>query len=354
MENNYAVIMAGGIGSRLWPVSRKKFPKQFHDLLGVGKTLLQMTFDRLYQVCPVENIYIVTNEIYKDLVKQQLPLLKDSQILTESIAKNTAPCIAYASHKIYTSNKHAKIVVCPSDHLITNEISFVKTTRDALKQVEKDVLLTFGITPSRPDTGYGYIEYQQNSQNESIYGVNRFTEKPDLHTAKEFVSKGNYLWNSGIFVWSAKTVIQALEKYQKDVNDIFKKISYGQEQEQLDVEKAFNQTPSISIDYAVMEKATNVMVMPVDFGWTDLGTWKSIFEIKEKDESNNVLHGDIITDNTSNSYIKISGDRLAVIHGLDNYIVIEDNKVLLICHKDQEQKVKHFLKEVEKESEDFI
>lgn len=346
MNNRYAVIMAGGVGSRLWPVSRKNFPKQFHDLLGVGRTLLQMTYDRLAQVCPSENILVVTNEAYVGLVAEQLPMLRQGNILAEPMAKNTAPCIAYAAFRILAENPEASMLVAPSDHLITNEMAFVQAAELAFSSVQtSDRLITFGIRPSRPDTGYGYIECNQEAHTD-VQQVASFREKPDLATAQRFLEAGNFLWNAGIFVWSARTITQVLQAHSAEVAACFVGLPYHTDQEQAAVAQAFTDTPSISIDYAVMEKALAVYVIPVDFGWTDLGTWKSVYELNEKDEQQNALQGQVIVEDTADSYIKIAPGRIAVVQGLENYIVIDENNVLLICQKDQEQRVKYFLQGV--------
>ncbi|GAA4826690.1 mannose-1-phosphate guanylyltransferase [Algivirga pacifica] len=352
-KNRYAVIMAGGVGSRLWPVSRKSYPKQFHDILGVGKTLLQMTFERLLQVCAVDNIFIVTNDTYKGIVKEQLPQLAEERILCEPQAKNTAPCIAYASYKIASINPEASILIAPSDHLITNDISFASAADLAYKETnEKDQLITFGIKPSRPDTGYGYIEYHENESRDTVK-VERFTEKPDLTTAEEFLSKGNYLWNAGIFVWSAKSIISALEKYTPQISSLFAPLLSGT-QDDFCVKSAFQKCDSVSIDYGIMEKANNVFVVPVSFGWTDLGTWKSIFETNIKNEDNNAFHGQVISEETTNTLVKIQPNKVAVVQGLEDYIVIDNEKALLICQKEKEQRVKGYLKEVAKIDQDFV
>lgn len=349
MQNTYVVIMAGGIGTRFWPFSRTNYPKQFHDVLGTGRTLLQQTADRFEGICPHENIYIVTSTEYKDLIKEQLPFLTDDQILLEPHRKNTAPCIAYAIYKIGAKNPNANIVVAPADHIILKEQNFKETVSlalDATKQ--QDILVTLGIQPTRPDTGYGYIQYLPGD--EPVKKVKTFREKPHLELAMEFLASGDFVWNAGIFVWSYNSVKEALERFLPETAEIFEKGTpyYYTEQEEVYLQTAYATCGSISIDNGIMEKADNVHVVLSDFGWSDLGTWKSVYEVSEKDENNNVVDGQVLTYNTTGSIIKMPKDKLVVINGLDDVIVAEYDGVLLICKKSDEQKVKEFVEEAKK------
>lgn len=351
INNNYVVIMAGGIGSRLWPFSRTNYPKQFHDILGTGKTLLQQTAERFSNVCPNENIYIVTNASYKSLVKEQLPFLQDDQILLEPIGRNTAPCIAYASYKIAEKNPQASIVVCPSDHIILKENIFEEKILQALNHSQKeDILITLGIMPTRPDTGYGYIQFEE--ENNLPYKVKTFREKPELALAKQFLASGDFVWNAGIFIWSAKSIINSFESFLPEMHQTFIEGNefYYTEKEQSFIDKIYSTCESISIDYGIMEKAQNVYMIPADMGWSDLGTWKSIYEVQEKDSGNNVLDGNIKTYDTQNCIIKSPEDRLVIAQGLDGYIVAEFDNVLMICKKEEEQQVKKFVADIKAEN----
>lgn len=353
-SNNFVVIMAGGIGSRFWPFSRTKSPKQFHDVLGTGKTLLQQTADRFINVCPKENIYIVTNKDYKALVKEQLPYLSDDQILLEPIGRNTAPCVAYACYKIASKYPDANIVVSPSDHIVMKEQVFEDVILTALNEtVDKDILITLGITPSRPDTGYGYIQY--NESDNVIKKVKTFTEKPQLEMAKTFIASGDFVWNAGIFVWNAQSVTSKIKQFLPEIAQIFEegKSKYYTAAEEAYIDTAYSQCTNISVDFGIMEKADNVYVLLCEFGWSDLGTWKSLFEAQTKNDDNNVLDGTIMSYNTTNSIIKTPKDKLVVVQGLDGYIVAEYDGVLMICKKDEEQKVKDFVADV-KAKKDFI
>lgn len=350
MKDNYALIMAGGIGTRLWPVSRQQFPKQFHDVLGIGESLLQLTFNRLLDVCPAENIYIISNRDYYGLIKEQLPALTDDQILLEPQLRNTAPCVAYAFHKIAQKNPKANLIVSPADHLIVKQDQFKSLAGRALEIAgQEDKLITFGITPTRPDTGYGYIEYNKTEEPQDVYKVQAFKEKPDEATAGKFLAAGNFVWNSGIFVWSIPAIQKSYEKYLPEVNKLFTSggsNTFYSEQEEAFIEKVYNDCISVSIDYGILEKAENVYVMPADFGWTDLGTWKSIDSQQEKDTDGNSIQGQALIYETQNSFVKVTADKLAVIQGLDNYIVIVEKDTVMICDKDKEQMVKKFLNDI--------
>ncbi len=348
-KNNYVIIMAGGIGSRFWPFSRTNHPKQFQDILGTGKTLIQQTAERFEEICPKENIYVVTNESYYDLVKEQLPFMEDDQILQEPVMRNTAPCIAYATYKIASKNPKANMIVAPADHIITKEEEFVRVVKSALAITAKEnILATLGIKPSRPDTGYGYIQYVEGQKKGDLIKVKTFTEKPDLTLAKSFIESGDFVWNAGIFIWNAVAIKEKFAKYLPDIGEAFEELSdvYYTDKEDEKMKEAYFQCRNISIDYGIMEQATKAYVLPADFGWSDLGTWKSLFAISEKDEDNNVLHGNILTYDTKNCVVKTPEGRLVVVQGLDNYIIAEKDNVLLICEKDQEQKIKQFVADV--------
>ena len=351
MKNSYVLIMAGGVGSRFWPISRTSKPKQFIDILGTGKTLIQHTYDRFIKILPKENIFIVTNELYTDLVKQQLPDLADQQILCEPIMRNTAPCIAYGSSKIGNINTNATIVVAPSDHLILDTDAFLTCIKQSLETVaEKDCLITLGIKPSRPDTGYGYIQYNTKKIDDAFFKVKTFTEKPNLEIAQTFVQSGDFLWNAGIFIWSAKAILKAFETHLPEIHDIFKEgeASYNTPQEHKFIQNAYSLCTNISIDYGIMEKADNVYVLPSEFGWSDLGTWASIYDISDKDATGNALipSEKVMIYDSSNCMVKMPKDKLVILQGLHDYIVVEDNNTLLICPRDQEQHVKQVVADV--------
>ncbi len=369
-KNNYIVIMAGGVGSRFWPMSTEEKPKQFLDVLGIGKTLLQQTVARFNTIAPAKNILIVTSEKYKQLVAQQCPELLESNILLEPCMRNTAPCIAYAAYKIKGLNPEANMVVAPSDHLITNEGEFIRIVKDGLDFTAKnETLLTLGIQAHRPETGYGYIqasnEVMMNAKNvqigsegnsyetmptiPSVAGgvckVAAFKEKPNLETAKEYLTAGNYFWNSGIFLWSLKSILNAFESYVPEVAELFQKgvKIYNTEKEQAFINEMFPTCINISIDYAVMEKADNIYVQPADFGWSDLGTWGSLWEKRERSEQGNTVVGEEVhLFEASNCIVNMPANKKVVIQGLDDFIVVEDNDVLLICNKEEEQRIKEF------------
>ncbi len=357
-KDNYCVIMAGGIGSRFWPMSRKSRPKQFIDIFGSGETLIQQTFKRFERICPSENIYIVTNKQYKDMIMEQLPHINASQILCEPMRRNTAPCVAYANYKILSENPNANIVVAPSDHMILKEDVFVEVIQSALDCVSKyDCLLTLGIRPSRPDTGYGYIQYANErlcEDEDRIKKVKTFTEKPRYELAQRFINSGDFLWNAGIFVWTLKSISKAFQKYLPELVDIFEdgKQHFGTRQEEMFIEQAYSVCPNISLDYGIMEKADNVYVMISEFGWSDLGTWASLYDVKDKNEDGNTIQGrHVKTYQTTNSIINVKDkNKLVVLQGVDNLIVVDDNDVLLICNKDQEQHVREIVLDVKIES----
>lgn len=352
-KNNFCVIMAGGIGSRFWPMSRTSQPKQLIDILGSGETLIQQTFKRFERVCPLENIYIVTNEIYREQIKKQIPHINDEQIVCEPARRNTAPCIAYANYKIHKINPDANIIVAPSDHIILKEDEFVEVISKALEATrENDWLVTLGITPSRPDTGYGYIQFNENTgweKDERLKKVKTFTEKPVLEMAKSFIESGDFLWNAGIFVWSLKSIMKAFEQHLPEVDSIFKEgiPNYNTKNEEVFIKNAYTVCKNISIDYGVMEKADNVYVLISDFGWSDLGTWGSLYETRNKDVNSNTIVGkNVMTYDTKNCIVNMPKDKLVVLQGLDDYIVVEDNNILLICKKGEEQQIRQFVADV--------
>ncbi len=361
MKNNYCIIMAGGIGSRFWPMSRNNFPKQFIDILGTGKTLIRQTYERFLSVCPKENIYIVTNEAYLDHVFTQIPELKKEQVLAEPQRRNTSPCIAYASMKIFSVNPDANLVIAPSDHVITDEKKFQEAVLKGLDFTAKNSsLLTIGIHPSRPDTGYGYIQFNGDDSPEEfkISKVKTFTEKPNLEMAKFFLKSGEFLWNAGIFLWNAKTIIKAFEDLMPDMYALFQE---GKEMlntpgEAEYIKNAYTQCKNISIDYGILEKAKNVFVLSAEFGWSDLGTWKSLYEQLPHDTNGNAIVGPhVMVDNTKNCIVNMSNNKLAVIQGLENFIVVETDNVLLICPKDDEQGVRNLVNDVKlKKGEKYV
>ncbi len=357
-QNTYVAIMAGGIGSRFWPGSRVSRPKQFLDIMGVGKSLIRLTFERFLKLCPAENIFIVTNGLYKDLVKQHLPEIGDNQILCEPSRNNTAPCIAYTAFKLQDLNPEANFVVAPSDHIVLNEQAFIRYLEKGLDYASNnDALLTLGIQPSRPDTGYGYINYEPASNDNGIYKVTDFTEKPDATLAQVFLNSGEYLWNAGIFLWNVKSILAAFQQHASEIYNILnaEKGIYNSPGEQAFIDDRYPTTPKISIDYAIMEKANNVYTIPSDFGWSDLGTWASLFEESNRDKDNNLVVGDqVITYNTHNSLIRVPKDKLVVIKDLEDYIVIDEGDVLLIHPKSKEQEIKAITQALAEEKKRFL
>ena len=355
MENNYVIIMAGGVGTRFWPFSRSTNPKQFHDVLGVGKTMIQQTVERFDGICPRENIYIVTSEDYYQLTKQQLPYLSDDQILLEPSRRNTGPCIAYACYKIATQNPDANIVVAPADHIMLKEEEFRNRIKIALHfSAKNDVLVTLGIKPTRPDTGYGYIQFTESEGD--IKRVRTFTEKPNMEWAVKFVESGEFVWNAGIFIWNAQAIKKAFEDFLPEVAEAFEEIKgdFYTDKEAEALKKSYPRCKSISIDNGIMEKAENVFVVLSDIGWSDLGTWKSLYDVSDKDEDKNVLDGNIMLYDTQNCIIKTPQERLVVVNGLDGYIVAEYDNVLMICRKDDEQKVKEFVAAAGTKGKEFV
>jgi mannose-1-phosphate guanylyltransferase len=342
-KNNYVAIMAGGIGSRFWPASRTANPKQFLDILGVGKSLIRLTFERFQKLCPTSNIFVVTHEMYKDLVLQHLPELNESQVICEPSRNNTGPCVAYTAFKLHDLNPQANLVVAPSDHVILKEDIFIQKLEKALAYTaENEALVTLGISPIRPDTGYGYIHFDENGQN-GIHKVFSFREKPDLETAKSYLATGDYLWNAGIFIWSTKTILKSFSELAQEIHSLLNASTgvYNSANEATFIEENYPKTPNISIDYAILEKSPNVYTIPADMGWSDLGTWVSLHEESAKDnELNMVQSSAFILSNVKNSLIRTPADKLVVIDGLENYIVVDEGNVLLIYPKEKEQDIK--------------
>lgn len=349
--NNYVIIMAGGIGSRFWPYSRNDYPKQFLDVMGVGRSLLQLTFDRFSKICSKENIYIVSNEKYAKLIKEQIPGLGDYQILLEPDRRNTAPCIAYAAYKIAQRDPKANMVVTPADHVIFKEDVFEDTINKSLEESQKsDKLITIGIKPTRPETGYGYIQYIHDDSS-IVKKVKTFTEKPQLELAKKFIESGDFVWNAGIFIWRADSIIRSFEKHLPDISETFSSMSdcYFSDREKPAIENAYAVTKSISIDYGVMEKADNVYVVEGNFGWSDLGSWSSLHDIRDKNEDGNVIDANSLQYDTKNSLVLGRKDKLIVVQGLDGYLVADSEDVLLICKKDEEKMFRNFVNDVKNE-----
>lgn len=348
-QNNHLVIMAGGIGSRFWPMSTEERPKQFIDVLGVGRTLIQMTLDRFQGVCPMENVWVVTNERYADLVHEQLPDVPVDHILQEPCRRNTAPCIAYVSWRIKMTDPKANVVVSPSDHIVTNVDEFRRVITSCLKFAgETDAVVTLGMKPTRPETGYGYIQADLTSnspRNREIYRVDQFKEKPDLETAKHYISEHNFFWNAGIFVWSVETIVNALRVYAPRINNIFERIQnvMGTPQEQETINKVYPDCDNISIDYAVMENAEEIFVFPADFGWSDLGTWGSLLLQSQRDMYGNGLIGkNIHTFECRNCVVHTTQEKKVILQGLDGYIVAEHDDTLLVCKLSEEQRIRQF------------
>ena len=348
-RNNHLVIMAGGVGSRFWPMSTVEKPKQFIDVLGVGKSLLQLTVERFGNICKAENVWVVTNKAYVNLVKEQLPELPDGNILCEPCRRNTAPCIAYVSWKIKSKDPKANIVVTPSDHIVTNTEEFRRVIKSCLDfTMDSDAIVTLGMKPTRPETGYGYIQADLTSsslRNKEIFRVYSFREKPDFDTAKQYISKNNYFWNAGIFIWNVSTIVNAFRVYQPAISKVFEGMLpiYGTDKEQLMIDEKFPECKSISVDYAIMEKAEEIFVCPADFGWSDLGTWGSLLVNTKKDlYGNSCIGNEIDVFETSNCIIHTTQEKKVIVQGLDGYIVAENDDTLLICRLSEEQRIKQF------------
>jgi len=348
-KNYYAILMAGGVGSRFWPVSTEQFPKQFHDMLGTGDTLIQKTFHRLAKLIPEENIFILTNERYKDLVFEQLPGITSRQVVLEPAMRNTAPCILYASLKIQKENEDAVMIVAPSDHWIEDEVAFSSDVQQAFDFCSQhDALMTLGIQPTFPNTGYGYIEYDKVSE-AAIKPVSQFREKPDYDTAKSFIAQGNFLWNAGIFMWSAKSVVEAFRNNQTELYQLFETgiASYNTDRETDFITQNYAKANNISVDYAIMESSKNVYVLPATFDWNDLGTWGSLYDKLEKDDQNNaVVNAKTLTEDASGNMIRSKTGKVVVVDGLKDYIIVDKDEVLLIFPKTKEQDIKKVLQKV--------
>lgn len=344
MSNIYVAIMAGGIGSRFWPESRAAKPKQFLDILNTGKTLIQLTYERFLKLVPKENIYVVINDDYETILKEQLPELAENQILKEPVRRNTAPCITYACDKIYNRDKNATVIISPSDHLILQEERFLEVTRKCIDFVSNNTfLVTLGVKPSKPATGYGYIQHEEEHSPDGFFRVKTFTEKPTLEIAKTFIKSGDFLWNSGMFVWKAKTILEAVRKFLPEIGDAFKDGHqyYNSPDEKQFIQNAYSQCTNISIDYGVMEKAENVFTIPAEFGWSDIGTWDSLYDVYEHDYLGNAVAGsNVKIYDAAHNMIMVPNGKLVVVQGLDGYCVVDTKDVLLICQKEKEQELK--------------
>jgi mannose-1-phosphate guanylyltransferase len=350
--HHYVAIMAGGIGSRFWPKSRASYPKQFLDILNTGKSLIRWTFERYAAFIPIENIYIVTSEEYTEIVKAQLPELPVENILAEPSRKNTAPCVAYISFKLLEKDPEASLIIAPSDHMILDTDTFKKITLQALDFAGHiKSLVTLGIKPSHPNTGYGYIQHEQLSVADGIYQVKTFTEKPNLELAKTFLASGDFLWNAGIFVWKIINVVKAFELYQPEMFDLFdgEKAHFNTPEEKNAISRIYPQCTNVSIDFAIMEKADNVYVIPSSFGWSDLGTWNSAYDNLEKDYLGNAVAGEnVMVIDATKCMVSAPHDKLLVLQGLDDFIIVDTPDVLLICKKDKEQSIKEYVAEVKR------
>jgi len=351
-KHHYVAIMAGGIGSRFWPMSRTNFPKQFLDILGTGKTLIQSTFERFANFIPAENIFVVTSNEYINIVKKQCPDIPLQNILGEPSRKNTAPCIAYISFKLMQMDPLASLIVAPSDHLILDTIAYKKVSMEALAFVNKhNAFITLGIKPTYPNTGYGYIQYEQHAVTDNVFKVKTFTEKPNLELAKAFLASGEFLWNAGIFIWQVKNIITAFEKYLPEMYDVFsaEKDKFNTPAEAKAINAIYPQCTNISIDFGIMEKADNVYVIPSSFGWSDLGTWNSAYENLDKDYLGNAVAGEnVIVFDSHRNMVHNNNSKLFVLQGLEDFIVVDTDDVLLICKKDKEQDIKEYVAEVKR------
>ncbi|MGK0314733.1 MAG: mannose-1-phosphate guanylyltransferase [Saprospiraceae bacterium] len=343
-NNHYITIMAGGVGSRFWPASTEETPKQFLDILGVGKSLIRLTFERFLNLVPAERILIVTNKKYKEITKEHLPELPEENILCEPSRNNTGPCVAYTALRLQAINPNAIFVTAPSDHVILKEEAFLNRIKEAFAFVEQnDAIVTLGIQPTRPDTGYGYIQMSKNGNTEGPKSVSAFKEKPNLEIAKEYLADGGYLWNAGIFIWKAKDLLLSFDKNEPEITKVLTEdISiYNTPNEQVYIDRVYPNTPSISVDYAILERAKNVYTIPADIGWSDLGTWNSLHAYLDKDDNETVTLGaQTHLIDTSNSIVRTDSDKIVVIKGLDNYIVVDEPGALLIYPKSDEQEIK--------------
>lgn len=351
-KNHYVAIMAGGIGSRFWPMSRSSYPKQFLDILDTGKTLIQATFDRFAHFIPKDNIFIVTSEEYEGIVQKQIPSMKKENILSEPSRKNTAPCIAYISFKLNQINPDAALICAPADHLILDETGFKKVCLEALDFVGKHkALITLGIKPTYPNTGYGYIQFEQQPASDNVFKVKTFTEKPNTELAKTFLASGEFLWNAGIFVWQIKNIVSAFRNHLPEMAEVFdaEKDQFNTAAEKEAIERIYPQCTNISIDYGIMEKADNVYIIPSSFGWSDLGTWNSAYENMDRDYLGNAVAGEhVMVIDATKCMVHAPNDKLLVLQGLDDFIIVDTKDILLICKKEKEQEIKEYVAEVKR------
>lgn len=351
-KHAYVAIMAGGIGSRFWPMSRTSYPKQFLDILNTGKTLIQATYERFARFIPAENIYIVTSEEYEEIVARQLPQMVRENILCEPSRKNTAPCIAYISYKLQQLDPNGTLICAPADHLILDETAFTKVCLEAMNFVTKHkALITLGIKPTYPNTGYGYIQFEQQPVSDNVYKVRTFTEKPNTELATTFVQSGEFLWNAGIFVWQVRNIVRAFEIHLPEMAEVFEseKAAFNSPAERKAIEKIYPQCVNISIDYGIMEKADNVYIIPSSFGWSDLGTWNSAYENMDKDYLGNAVAGNhVIVFDALRNMVHTPKEKLVVLQGLEDYIVVDTQDVLLVCRRDKEQEIKDYVAEVKR------
>ena len=355
-KHNYVAIMAGGIGSRFWPMSRTAFPKQFLDILNTGKTLIQHTYERYKKLVPEENIFIITSSEYIPIVKKQLPQVADENILGEPSRKNTAPCVAYVSFKLLKKDPNANLVVAPADHLVTETSEFIKTSKKALAFVDHiNAFVTLGIKPTHPNTGYGYIQHDTAAAAPDIFKVKTFTEKPNEDLAKTFIASGDFLWNAGIFIWKVKNIVTAFEKYLPEIYEVFaaEKDKFNTEQEKEAIEQIYPQCTNISIDFGIMEKADNVYIIPSSFGWSDLGTWNSAWDNMERDYLGNAVAGkNVMVMDATKCMVHVEDNKLVVLQGLDDFIIVDTKDALLVCKKEKEQEIKDFVAEVKRNKGD--
>lgn len=351
-KNHYVAIMAGGIGSRFWPMSRTSYPKQFLDILGMGRSLIQNTYDRFAKFIPAENIFVVTSDEYEEIVKEQLPELNPDNILCEPSRKNTAPCVAYISYKLRSKNPEGALICAPADHLILDEKAFVKVCLEALDFVSKHkALITLGIQPTHPNTGYGYIQFEQQGVSDNVYKVKTFMEKPTIEIAKTFLASGDFLWNAGIFVWQVKNIVSAFATYLPEMAEVFEaeSVNFTAANEKEAIGRIYPQCTNISIDYGIMEKANNVYLIPSSFGWSDLGTWNSAYENMAKDYLGNAVSGNnVMVIDATRCMVHGKDEKLYLLQGMDDYIMVDTEDVMLICKKEKEQEIKEYVAEVKR------
>ncbi|MBS1730556.1 MAG: NTP transferase domain-containing protein [Bacteroidetes bacterium] len=356
-KHHYVAILAGGIGSRFWPKSRAAFPKQFLDILQTGKTLIQQTFERYARFIPVDNIYVVTSNEYASLVKEQLPDMNENNILAEPSRKNTAPCVAFISYKLLEKDPESQIIIAPSDHIVMEPEAFEKAALKGLQFAKHmKALVTLGIKPTYPNTGYGYIQHEIMPVADQIFKVKTFTEKPNLELAKTFLASGDFLWNAGVFMWSSKDLVKAFELYEPEMSELFnaEKHHFNTREENHSLERIYPQCKNISIDYAIMEKANNVYVIPSSFGWSDLGTWNSAYDNLEKDYLGNaVAGGNVMIIDATKCMVSAPEHKLLLLQGMDDFIIIDTEDILLICKKEKEQQIKDYVAEVKRNKGDI-